>query len=65
MRNKEWFDGLKWAEQQFKELSPVVAELRVDAHTWEKYDDFAKGARDYLKHYHQTLGHAKSNLLAA
>lgn len=50
-----WFNSLKWAEQTFQELPPVVAELRIDAVTHGKSAPFDKGARDYLRHYHQRL----------
>ena len=52
--SKLWFEGLKWAEEQFSVTYPVEAPLPVEAYieniAMPCRNDFDRGAMDYISY---------------
>lgn len=53
---KQWFEGLKWAESIYQQYAnSAAAEWAVSAKTWGSNHPFDCGARDYMNHINERI----------
>ena len=62
--DKEWFNGLKWAESEVQNCGAITGQANVEMATFGEGSPFDTGAKDYLTSYACKMQHEDKMIYA-